>query len=340
MQKSMSVFGVGNKKRNRSKNSSPNLLDSSLEQQLQNLPKKQNTNKSAETSINLEFSSSWLNDSHQFNYHLHNKKDIIQPNSTEMDVEMSDPEIVQLPSEIDQFLVEFGSRNNYDDVSNGDLMRGLIAVVKNLKSVESKIASLEEKVESVSAASKKNTGDIQICRDDIAINRKLALQSIAGTNYVKQYEIDRQVFITGIGINPTEKVVVADICKFYKIPQNSISSHKIIPIKDKHGTPKGSFMNMEFATKEDHIEFLKKVYAKGDAPTDPSGASTSSPVKDYRISRRLTYENRQVSNELQRLKANGHIADIRYRHCCYEFKLPNADNYIPAPSIEELKYGK
>lgn len=339
-----------NKKRNREDNLSSALLDSSLESQFLNLPKKQNINISnPNISRTSELSFSGFNESDLFYLRLRNMKDLI-PNSTELDMELDDSvSNNQPPSEVDQFLVEYGSRPNLDGVSNGDLMRGLLAIVKNLKSVEVKIGNLERKVTSINNQVKINSGNIAICNDNIKRYRDLALESIAGTNFNKQDKIDNQVFITGLGNQPNVKLVITELCKYYDIPRNSITSHKVIQIKDRNGQQKGSLMNMGFAEKEDQIDFLIKVNDKAamkyvDKPvtsaqtsaSSTSTAQTSASTRELRISRRLTMENRVVLGELKRLQANNQIFSIRYRNCCYQYKLTERDDFIPAPSIQHL----
>lgn len=329
-----------NNKRNR--DSSPPLFDNSIDNLFTNLPKKRNCNISSKNTSDIDLSVSSLIDSENFNSHLQNMKSLLQPNSTEIDIEMegeaSNNPPTQ-PSEMDRFLQYANALQDYNTVSLGDIMRGLVTVVHSQKSLDTKMSNVDTKIASLTKNVSLNTNNINILNENMTHAHDLIMQNIECTHYLKQHAIDREVFITGLSDNLNENKTLNDLCKYFNIQRNSICQHKVIPIKDHNGQPKGSFMNITFALKSDHITFMKKVGSKKQSPENERSPTPIeiAYIKKLRISRRLTHENQAVYAKLKVLENNKQIVQIRYRNCFYEFQQREGMSFVPVPSTEHLK---
>lgn len=242
-------------------------------------------------------------------------------------------------SELDGFTdVMRKNKEEKKEMSNNDLATGISLLISMQKSTLDRFDSLDKKLSAVNIKTNTNTKNIDIIHQNSLYQTDLIYKNIESASYFKQDKIDKEVFLSGFPSVPDEKIVVKELCKLYKVQLNSIKHHKAIPVKNSDGTIKSAYMIIEFATKEDHIQFIQNKNTTG----QPTLAKlTHQEVNDVtkkiiKISRRLSIENRQIIHKLRELQTANKIIKIRFRNCFYEVLVKQDGKFQPIPSMPHL----
>lgn len=256
-------------------------------------------------------------------------------NSTENNVE-EDQDVSMTDPENDRILEELTANSNTGSASNDCIMKGIAALLKGQKSTDARIVKLDKKITEAGNKANVNERNIKTIHENCIYNNNLILKNIENVNYLKQEKIDDEIFVSGFAEIPDLKYTIKELFKFYDMPQNTIKSYKSFPVTKNSVIT--TFLNIKFCTKEDQIKFLVKFRAKPinrDVLLEQKTAADA--AKKIRISRRLTFENRQVLGKVVKLLEEKKIHAIRYRNCCYQTQLVNEGNFISIPSCEHLK---
>lgn len=298
-----------------------------------NAEKKINNNSSPIQNNSLDISDLSMNSSEMalFNNSKFNSLKALETlHSTDSDEMDTD----ETPTENDKKLQKIiATSENGGDISNSDLLK---VILNGQEKTDTRLIKIDKKLSEVTRKADLNTNNIRILQENCVVNHGLILKNLASVNYIKQEKIDDEVVVSGFATIADEKVVIKKICKKYNTPENSIKSHHAIETK-KNGVIK-SILNIKFCTKEDQIKFLASARA---IPIDRAALLDSSDLNDagkgIKVSRRLTYENRQVLIRLLENQSNKLIKVIRYKNCHYQFQPLTEDNFFAVPSIEHLK---
>lgn len=289
---------------------------------------------------NLSFS---VTEFDYFQLNMHRMKKLDNLNSTEMDCEDIEDDVVDpVDTEIQAILEN-------PNPSLVDVMKGIASLLKKSNTTSKGVSSINKQLSNLSTRVDLNTKNINILSNNADLQNNIIMKNLENVNYLKQDKIDREIFISGFEKIPDDKIVVKELCKFYNMQQNAIKSYRSIPSKNVDGSLKAAFMNVEFCTKQDQIKLLKSVKEVGQptlkALTNPSSPSQSSTAnlqvldgKKIKISRRLTAENRNVIGRLRVLLDEKKIAKVRFRNCFYELQPLKETKFLTIPSVEHLEH--
>lgn len=238
-------------------------------------------------------------------------------------------------SEIDKFSEELKGKK---EVSNNDLATGISMLISMNKSTNNRLESLDNKLTAVNVQANINTKNIDLIHRNTLVQADLIFKNIESVCYFKQDKIDKEIFLSGFPAVPDERIIIKELCKLYKVQQNTIKHHRTVTIKNKDGTTKSAYMVIKFATKEDQIQFLQNKNVTG----QPTLAKlTNQEVNEnnkriIKISRRLSVENRQIIQKLREYQTANKIVKIRFKNCFYEVLAKQDGKFQPIPSIPHL----
>lgn len=215
---------------------------------------------------------------------------------------------------------------------SGDLKQGVLGIFKMLKSIKQDNKDTNKKFLEWSEHVKNNTNNIAILNDNISIQQEQILKNTENVNFIKQSQIDMEVFVAGLPPAVDDKLVMDELVKFYEFDLGTVMSYKSVSITAK--IPQ-KIMNVKFTSKDHQILFLTKVKNKGPFHKNKLDAEADA-TKKIAIKRRLTKENRDINALLQDLLEKNLIHKVRYRNCFYEFQHKLNSKFVAVPSLLHL----
>lgn len=295
---------------------------------------------SLDSSNSVDFDTSELTEDTQFNFFKSNSADmkkITILNSTANVPNYNNIVIYDNPGPSDDSMN--GNRGLSDQMihemeSTGDLKKDLAGIFDLLKSIKLDNRETNGKLVKLTESVVNNTENIVILNDNINLQQKQILKNTENVNFIKQSQIDKEVFVAGIPTTTDDQFVMDELIKFYEFQLDSVLSYKAITVTTK--TPQ-KIINIKFTTKDNQIAFLTLVKTKGPFFTKKL-VSEADPSKKIAIKRRLTQENRDVNVRLQKLLENNKIHKVRYRNCFYEYQLSASSKFVAVPSIQHMDF--
>lgn len=241
--------------------------------------------------------------------------------------------------EVDPTSVLMMEMEKQDEITNKDLFKLMSSIYNVGKKTADDIKRIQNNIVTLNIQSTTNTTNIKKLYTNLLNQYDLNFKTLDKVNRRDQKEIDQEIFVSKIkpDMNPT--TVVKKICSFYKIPENCIESFKSYKVKNPDKSDKSINLTIKFVDKEDQITFLQ---GKSTAGTPTYGYILNQPAANsdktaIRITRHLTWENRQIGYQLNVLSSLKRIYKTRYKNCCYEIMLKEGGTFIPIPSLEHLK---
>lgn len=298
-----------------------------------NEEKKLNNNSSPTQNNSLDISDLSLNSSEMALFN-NSKFSSLKSLETFHNLDSDEMDTDETPTENDEKLQKIiDTSENGGDISNSDLLK---VILSGQEKTDTRLIKIDKKLSEVTRKADLNTNNIRILQENCVVNHGLILKNLASVNYLKQEKIDDEIVVSGFASIADEKTLIKKLCKKFNTPENSIRSHHAIETK-KDGVTK-SILNIKFCKKEDHIKFLSSAKAN---PMDRAALLDNPGLndagKEIKISRRLTYENRQVLIRLLENQSNNLIKTIRYKNCQYQFQPLTDNKFFGVPSIEHLK---
>lgn len=108
------------------------------------------------------------------------------------------------------------------------------------------------------------------------------------------------------------------------------------PLPKQISKKKIGFLAITFNTKEDHIKFNETRKTLGPLTLGQlTGNSNIANDKIIYSKNRLTKTNIEISRELNLLKKDGKIDEIRFRNSCIQYKRGNND-FVPVSTLDQL----